>query len=93
MIQTYETSMTYTVTEPGTYYVTVVAYNHALDGSQASCSDGVTVDNSTAIVSDVVVNGAITHQGLVKDADLGTVYVLHRNREIERLVNVPQTCM
>jgi len=91
-MQTYDTSISYQVPGPGTYHVTVVAFNHALDSSQAVCSDGITIDNSPAELSEIVVSGAIVQPGLMTDMVSNDVYLLHRNREVQQLYDVPQAC-
>ncbi|XP_060572684.1 uncharacterized protein LOC132730723, partial [Ruditapes philippinarum] len=79
---TYDNTAALTVDKPGKYYLTVMAYNHALDHGKPVCSDGVTVDDTPAVVSDVVIQNAVTTEGLVKSVTDETVYILYRNREL-----------
>ncbi|XP_053388676.1 uncharacterized protein LOC128551785, partial [Mercenaria mercenaria] len=82
---TYDSRAEFTVTKSGKYYLTVMAYNHALGNSKPVCSDGVTIDVMPAVVSEVVVKDAVTASGLVKSDVDCTVYILHRNRELEKV--------
>ncbi|XP_053401094.1 uncharacterized protein LOC123523194 isoform X2 [Mercenaria mercenaria] len=93
IIKTYETSATFTVQEVGKYYVTVVAYNHALGVSKPVCSDGVTIDSTPATVSEVVVKDAVTLNGILKDETTGDVFLLKKNREIEQINAPSQDCI
>ncbi|KAK2161992.1 hypothetical protein NP493_1549g00001, partial [Ridgeia piscesae] len=77
-----ETTLTYasrTVSGPGTYHCTVVAYNKALEPSEPVCSDGVTVDTSAPEIHEVSVENSWTKDGLVKDST-GHVWYIDRNR-------------
>ena len=58
-METTNTWATWTAPSIGTYYVTVVAYNHALQPSLPACSDGITIDQSAPVISEVVIMGAI----------------------------------
>ncbi|XP_060580924.1 uncharacterized protein LOC132737608 [Ruditapes philippinarum] len=89
---TYDTVAEFTVDKPGKYYLTVMAYNHALDHSKPVCSDGVTIDDTPAVVSDVVIQNAVTTEGLVKSVTDETVYILYRNRELVQVENPPEIC-
>jgi len=91
-LQTYGTYISYQAPGPGTYHVTVVAFNHALDSSQAVCSDGITIDSSPVGMSEIVVTSAIVQPGLMKDMISNDVYFLHRNREVQQLYDVSQQC-
>nr|KAG5709290.1 hypothetical protein BaRGS_018042 [Batillaria attramentaria] len=63
---TYGTTASWEAPGPGTYYVTVVAYNSAIEPSDPVCSDGVTVDVTAPAVSGVYVEGAYIVAGLVR---------------------------
>lgn len=89
---TYESRAEFTAPKTGKYYLTVMAYNHALGHSKPVCSDGVTIANLPAIVSEVVMHDAVTAKGLIKGDVTNTVYVLNRNRELEKVVNPSKTC-
>jgi hypothetical protein len=80
------------VDKPGKYYLTVMAYNHALDHSKPVCSDGVTIDDTPAVVSDIVIQNAVTTEGLVKSITDDTVYILYRNRELVQVENPSEIC-
>ena len=64
---------------PGTYYVTVVAFNHALQPSRPACSDGVTIDVSPPEFAGLVLPGAVVTPGLVWSG--GEVWVIGETRE------------
>ena len=51
VVQTEDTFATNVVTKTGKYYVTVVAFNAALEPSRPICSDGVTIDKTAPDVS------------------------------------------
>ncbi|KAI0242789.1 hypothetical protein LSAT2_011095 [Lamellibrachia satsuma] len=77
-----ETTLTYasrTVSGPGTYHCTVVAYNKALEPSRPVCSDGVTVDTTAPEIHEVSIENSWTRDGLVKDST-GSVWYIDRNR-------------
>ena len=57
--ETADTSATWTAPDTGAYYVTVVAYNHALQPSLPACSDGVIVDQSAPVIDEIVIPGAV----------------------------------
>ena len=76
----------------GTYYLTVMAYNHALDHSKPVCSDGVTIDDTPATVSQVVVQNAMTTSGLVKSDASDKVFLLSRNRELVEIERPSKRC-
>ena len=59
--------MSKSVTQTGTYYTTVVAFNHALGLSHPVCSDGVTIDITGPIVTSIHVDHAFIKPGLVTD--------------------------
>ena len=77
-----ETTLTYasrTVSGPGTYHCTVVAYNTALEPSEPVCSDGVTVDTTAPEIHGVSIENSWTTGGLVRDST-GNVWYIDRNR-------------
>ena len=77
--ETVGSAATWTAPGPGTYHVTVVAYNHALQPSLPACSDGVTIDDSPPEFEGVVVPGAVVMPGLVWSG--GEVWVIGETRE------------
>ena len=89
-----ETTLTYasrTVSAPGTYHCTVVAYNKALEPSEPVCSDGVTVDTSAPEIHEVSIEKSWTKDGLVKDST-GHVWYIDRNRFRVRVDEPSDTC-
>ena len=59
VMETTESWATWTAPGPGTYHVTVVTYNHALQPSSPACSDGITVDLSPPVISEVIIPGTV----------------------------------
>jgi hypothetical protein len=60
----------------GTYVVSVVAVNRAMENSNVVCSDGVTITKTIPYVTNFVLEGARTKLRLVKDSN-GTIWYLH----------------
>ncbi|KAK3581576.1 hypothetical protein CHS0354_031922 [Potamilus streckersoni] len=92
--QTFETTTThasYTAPKEGKYYITVAAYNHALEHSDLVCSDGVVIDTFSPSVIEVEVTGARAIPGLVKD-NQGNIWVLSRDRFIRKVFRPTQAC-
>ena len=85
-IDTYETSITFNTSIPGTYYTTVVAFNGAYLPSEAVCSDGITVDMEPPVFTGLNVPGARGQEGRVT-VD-GVVWVIHEDRQ-RSLVQTP----
>ena len=90
--ETYETAASFEAGDEDTYYITVAAYNRALDPSDPVCSDGVTIDTMMPIVSEVVIEGAITQEDLLKDSS-NNVWYLSRRRIIQKLENADSSCL
>ncbi len=67
--QTTATMATWTAPQEGTYYVTVVAFNHALQPTNPVCSDGVTVDTVAPVIRGVVIPGAVVLPGIARDSE------------------------
>ena len=82
----------FVATNEGRYYVTVIAYNHALDASAPVCSDGVVIDTSVPDVSEIVVGQAKVSRMLLKDKLSTCVYLLDNNREIVTVDNPTAEC-
>ena len=51
-----DTFATIDVSETGTYYITVVAYNEALEPSTPVCSDGITIDTTPPQVQPIYIS-------------------------------------
>ena len=76
----------------GQYYVTVIAYSHALDASVPVCSDSVVIDTSVPDVSEIVVGQAKVSRMLLKDKLSTSVYLLDNNREIVKVDHPTADC-
>lgn len=77
----------------GKYFITVVAFNNAMDPSMAVCSDGVTYSITSPEISHVSVNNLHVLAGLVKDVDGNLLYV-DRNVHVHEVQNENETdCM
>ncbi|XP_061177742.1 uncharacterized protein LOC133186525 [Saccostrea echinata] len=47
---------------PGQYFTSVIAYNHALESSDVSCSDGIVYDVSEPVVNDLILHHSKTDE-------------------------------
>ena len=65
VMETTATHATWTAPGPGTYYVTIVAYNHALQPSTPAYSDGITVDELAPVISEVIIAGVMETAGVM----------------------------
>ena len=79
VMETRITTATWNAPTNGTYYVTVVAYNQALQPSTPVCSDGVTIDTVPPEFMGVVIPGAVVDAGLVRDVT-GEVWYVRADR-------------
>ena len=82
--QTRLTSTSWEAPGEGTYYITVMAYNNALQPSNPVCSDGITVDLTPPAFVGVSIPGAQVKPGLVVDSD-GQFWLVERERERVRI--------
>ena len=71
--------------------MTVVAFNRALEPSNAVCSDGVTIDTSPAKVNEVQVANVRVQAGLIMIAD-GIFWLLGGDRRRKQVINVQSDC-
>ena len=78
------------VNQTGTYYTTVVAYNHALEPSHPVCSDGVTIDMTGPVVTSVHVSHAFIKPGLVTDGQ--TIMYMDEEGFVYELTTQTQDC-
>ncbi|XP_036362221.1 uncharacterized protein LOC115216576 [Octopus sinensis] len=62
IINTTKTSAQFSLKKAGKYFSTVIAYNYALEASDAVCSDGVVYDETPPKLKDVVLTGAKTQE-------------------------------
>lgn len=92
LTETTSTTASFEASDEDTYYITVAAYNRALDPSDPVCSDGITIDTTKPAISEVVVEGAITPKGLLKDSS-NNVWVIKNERIIEKIETPSLTCM
>ena len=92
MYKTYATEADYVAPNEGQYYVTAIAYSHALDASVPVCSDSVVIDTSVPDVSEIVVGQAKVSRMLLKDKLSTSVYLLDNNREIVKVDNPTADC-
>ncbi|XP_064643638.1 uncharacterized protein LOC135497735 [Lineus longissimus] len=75
----------------GRYFITVVAFNIALDHSIPVCSDGVIVDETGPVFGELTVENTKTIPGLVKEN--GTVYFVGVDRKKIRIRNPSKLCI
>ncbi|XP_019614830.1 PREDICTED: uncharacterized protein LOC109462712 [Branchiostoma belcheri] len=90
--RTTDTNAVYTAPTPGTYFCTVVAYNHALDPSVPVCSDGVTVDVTPPTLTAIQVDHLAVRPGVVKDAG-GDVWLIDQRRHRVLVLDPPAQCL
>ena len=57
--ETLQTTTTWTAPSIRTYYVTVVAYNSALQPSKPACSDGITIDQTPPVIEEITVPNTV----------------------------------
>ena len=91
-METYSTAASFEASDDDTYYITVAAYNRALDPSDPVCSDGVTIDTTIPVLSEVFVESVKTAKGLLEDSN-NNVWLLDQERIVERIENPSSTCM
>ena len=85
------TETSFQIEQEGKYYVTVAAYNHALDHSSPVCSDGVTIDTSLPVVTDFKVDGAMVDPRLLIDTNR-SFWFLHDDRTKQRVNTSSDHC-
>ena len=95
VVKTYETFASWDAPSDGKYYVTVVAFNSAIEASAPVCSDGVTVDSTEPAVTEVYVSGARITGGVISARREGKEEVWFVDSERRRrLVDSPdQACL
>ncbi len=81
VVQTMEEYASWLAPGDGTYYVTVVAYNNALQPSEPVCSDGITVDNVSPVFEGIRIPGSVVEPGLVVSWSLGEVWLVEGDRQ------------
>ncbi|XP_022107048.1 uncharacterized protein LOC110988105 [Acanthaster planci] len=91
MTRTTATKASWTAPSPGRYYVTVIAYNRALEPSEAICSDGVVIDMSPPELSEITIGYARMWPGLAKDAE-GRTWFIDEHRRKTELINASSGC-
>ncbi|XP_021356985.1 uncharacterized protein LOC110452658 [Mizuhopecten yessoensis] len=92
VIETTDTDVSYTATSDGEYFVTVVAFNHALEPSTPVCSDGVTIDSGVTAVREISVDTAKVRGGLVTDPGATAVWILDTDRSLRQLSSTSAAC-
>ncbi|XP_038062737.1 uncharacterized protein LOC119733220 [Patiria miniata] len=91
MTKTTATHASWTAPSPGQYYITVIAYNRALEPSAAVCSDGVVIDTSPPELTQIAISYARMWPGLAKDAE-GRVWFINEHRRKMELMNASSDC-
>ncbi|KAL3873868.1 hypothetical protein ACJMK2_036952, partial [Sinanodonta woodiana] len=92
LIETYETKASYQAPEEGTYYITVAAYNRALDSSTPVCSDGVTIDTTSPIIKELKVERMRIRPMLVTSSADSRVWYISKDRELYSVPDADSTC-
>ncbi|KAL3843250.1 hypothetical protein ACJMK2_021192 [Sinanodonta woodiana] len=91
MMETYSSNTVFNAPMEGTYFLTVAAYNHALEPSKPVCSDGISIDTSIPEVSEFRLEHVRIRGGLVKDGN-DTVWYLDENRNLYKVTNPSVSC-
>ncbi|XP_064635756.1 uncharacterized protein LOC135492940 [Lineus longissimus] len=86
-----QTSNTWTAPGDGTYYLTVVAFNEALERSQPVCSDGVMIDNSAPFIKEIAIDNLKMKEGLIKNS-AGEVWVVRTDGHIFPIDSPSSAC-
>ncbi|XP_071082513.1 uncharacterized protein [Haliotis cracherodii] len=89
--ETYSTHAAWSASSPGTYHVTVVAYNRALEESDPVCSDGVTLDDTPPAVGQIAVAASSIAPGLVTTSS-GMVWFIDNHRRRSRVTEPNTQC-
>ncbi|ESO88609.1 hypothetical protein LOTGIDRAFT_165393 [Lottia gigantea] len=89
--ETSVTHATWLAPTDGQYYITVVAYNAALQPSQPVCSDGVVIDSTRPIVSEIFIDQARIEAGLVSNDR--KLYYINNRRQIHQIQNPDPDCL
>ncbi|KAK3612523.1 hypothetical protein CHS0354_024495 [Potamilus streckersoni] len=91
MVETYATTAVFNASSEGTYFLTVAAYNHALEPSKPVCSDGISIDTSLPLVSEIHIEHVRIRGGLVKDVN-DSIWYLDENRNLYKVTNASMSC-
>ncbi|XP_072048763.1 uncharacterized protein [Amphiura filiformis] len=96
-VQTISTSllvMPSQLTEVGKkYYVTVTAYNTALQPSLPICSDGVVIDDSPPLISAIDIERGVVTPGLIRVAGATDVWFVNARRKRCKIFNAKEQCL
>lgn len=91
--ETDRTEASFKVATEGRYFVTVVAYNRALEPSKPVCSDGVTISTTSLSVKEVSIDNVRIQGGLMKDESGTNVWVVGEDRVRRVVPDPPQDCL
>lgn len=89
--ETFLTEATFEVQREGTYFVTVVAYNHAFDQSLPVCSDGIIIDTSVPQVIEFQVDRAKVDPLLLRDPE-DNLWFLNDDRTVQKVQTASNAC-
>ena len=78
MTRTENTFTSWTAPTTGTYYITVVAYNRAIDPSDPVCSDGVVIDDTPPTLREIFLDNVRISAGIIKNSNGDVFYVNHQ---------------
>ncbi|XP_038050879.1 uncharacterized protein LOC119724031 [Patiria miniata] len=91
MMRTTSTYVSWTAPSPGPYYVTVIAFNRAMEPSEAVCSDGVVVDTSPPKLTQIAISFVRMWPRLAKDVE-GRAWFINEHRMKMELINASSDC-
>ncbi|XP_064646780.1 uncharacterized protein LOC135499763 [Lineus longissimus] len=89
--KTTQTSAQWTAPSKGKYFITVVAFNAALDHSEPVCSNGVMVDETGPVMGGSTIENTVTKPGLLKQG--GKVYYIRKDRRRVRIEKPSSSCL
>lgn len=76
----------------GTYYVTVVAYNNALEPSNVVCSDGVTIDVTPPELEQIEIQDLDSMRGLVREKGDTRLWLIDTERHRRQITGYDGVC-
>ena len=66
---------------PGKYFVSVIAANGALEFSSVVCSDGIVVDNTPPLLTEIRIQHARSVPGLIRQHNLSEIWIIDQFRQ------------
>ena len=92
MVRTTSTHASWTAPSPGKYFITVIAYNRALEPSAPVCSDGVVVDTSPPSLSDIEIGSSRMWPGVAAQRNDQRVWYLDEHGRRSEVTDPSSRC-